>query len=132
MAFGGRHFQCLFIKEIWAVCCLPGQLSVCICHGGDYINTAVPKAWKQLGNFAVLRKGHPIYSGGSTGLTDFFGVTVRPSINQRNCCCVSRRTFSGLRGHWKRLLESRLYNRSHPSPSHTSLLIWSVRLPQNR
>ena len=33
---------------------------------------------------------------------------------------VNSRTSSGVRGHWNRLSESRLYNRSHPSPSHTS------------
>ena len=65
-------------------------------------------------------QNHPIYSGGSTGLTDFFGVIVGPSISQRNCWRVNERTSSGLRGYWKRLSESLLYNRSHPSPSHTS------------
>ena len=47
-------------------------------------------------------------------------------------CGVNSRTSSGVRGHWNRLSESRLYNRSHPSPSHTSPLMRSVRLPQKR
>lgn len=51
-------------------------------------------------NFSVLHKGYPVYSGGFTGLTAFFGVTVSPSISQRNCCCVSACTSSALRGHW--------------------------------
>ena len=70
--------------------------------------------------FLGFAQSHPIYSGGSTGLTDFFGAIVSPSISQRNCCCVRERTSSGLHGHWNRLFESLLYNRSQPSPSHTS------------
>lgn len=82
--------------------------------------------------FLCFAQNHPIYSGGSTGLTDFFGIIVKPSISQRNCCGVRECTCSGLRGHWKRPSASLLYNRSHPSPSHTSPLIRSVRRPQKR
>ncbi len=56
--------------------------------------------------FLCFAQEHPIYSGGSTGLTDFFGAIVRPSISQRNCCCVRERTSWGLRGHWNRLSDS--------------------------
>ena len=84
--------------------------------------------WK----FLRFAQSHPMYSGGSTGLTDFFGVIVSPSISHRNCCGVNSRTSSGVRGHWNRLSESRLYNRSHPSPSHTIPFTRSVRLPQKR
>ena len=82
--------------------------------------------------FLCFAQNQPKYSGGSTGLTDFLGVTVSPSISQRNCCGVRRRTSSVLLGHWKRLSESLLYNRSHPSPSHPSPLMRSVRRPQKR
>ena len=87
---------------------------------------------KNVRKFLRFAQSHPMYSGGSTGLTDFFGVIVSPSISHRNCCGVNSRTSSGVRGHWNRLSESRLYNRSHPSPSHTSPLMRSVRLPQKR
>ena len=82
--------------------------------------------------FLCFAQNHPIYSGGSTGLTDFFGAIVSPSISQRNCCGVRECTSWGLRGHWKRLSDSLLYNRSHPSLSHTSPLIRSARRPQKR
>ncbi len=85
-------------------------------------------AWK----FLCFAQSHPIYSGGLTVLTDLFGVIVSPSISQRNCCCVSERTSSGLRGHWNLLSDNLLYNRSQPSPSHTSPLMRSARLPQKR
>lgn len=91
-----------------------------------------------LGNGRTVRKFlcfaqcHPIYSGGSTCLTDFLGVIVNPSISQRNYWRVNERTSSGLRGHWNRLSESLLYNKSHPSPSHTRPLMRSVRRPQKR
>ena len=99
--------------------------------------SAYADTWQQPQNFSVLHKcsmgkNHPIYSGGSTGLTDFFGAIVSPSISQRNCCGVRERTSSGLRGHWKRLSDNLLYNKSHPSPSHTNPLIRSVRRPQKR
>lgn len=74
----------------------------------------------------------PVYSGGSTALTDFLGVIVSPSISQRNCCGVNERTSSALRGHWNLLSASLLYNRSQPSPSQTSPLTRSARLPQKR
>ena len=82
--------------------------------------------------FLCFAQIHPIYSGGATGLTEFFGVIVSPSISQRNCCSVRERTSSGLRGHWNRLSDSLLYSRSHPSPSHTSPLMRSVLRPQKR
>ena len=55
--------------------------------------SAYADTWQQPQNFSVLHKcsmgkNHPIYSGGSTGLTDFFGAIVSPSISQRNCCGV--------------------------------------------
>lgn len=67
--------------------------------------------WQQPENFSVLHKcpvgkDYPIYSGGSTGLTDFFGAIVSPSISQRNCCGVRERTSSELRGHWKLLSDN--------------------------
>ena len=74
----------------------------------------------------------PIYSGGFTGRTAFLGVTVRPSISQRNCCGVRALTSCALRGHWYWLADSLLYNSSQPSPSHTNPLMRSSRLPQNR
>ena len=82
--------------------------------------------------FLCFAQSHPIYSGGSTIRTAFFGVTVSPSISQRNCCCVSDCTSCAFRGHWNWLSASRLYKRSQPSPSQTSPLIRSERLPQNR
>ena len=70
-------------------------------------------AWK----FLCFAQNHPVYSGGSTGLTDFFGEIVSPSISQRNCCCVSEHTSRGLRGHWNRLSESLLYSKSQDRKS---------------
>ena len=72
-----------------------------------------------------------MHSGGSTALTDFFGVIVSPSISQRNCCGVKERTSSGFRGHWKLLSDSLLCSRSQPSPSHTSPLWNCIDLFQN-
>jgi len=51
--------------------------------------------------FSVLHICQAEYSGGTTGLTDFFGVIVRPSISQRNCCSVRLLTSDSERGHWK-------------------------------
>lgn len=99
-------------------CMLPGCASL----------GSVKATWK----FLCFAQDHPIYSGGSTGLTDFSGVIVSPSISQRNCCGVNERTSSLLRGHWNRLSDKRLYNNSHPSPSHTRPLMRSVRRPQKR
>ncbi len=62
-------------------------------------NTQVPKGAKTAWKFLCFAQSYPIYSGGSTGLTDFFGVVVSPSISQRNCCLVRERTSSGPRGH---------------------------------
>lgn len=83
--------------------------------------SASADTWQQTQNFSVLHKfptcrNHPIYSGGSTGLTDFFGAIVSPSISQRNCCGVRERTSSGLRSHSKRLSDNLLYNRSPSFP----------------
>ena len=53
-------------------------------------------------------------------------------FRRQNCYIVSRRTSSGLRGYRKRLSDSLLYNKIHPYPYHTSPLMRSERLPQNR
>ncbi len=122
--------QCLQMKPF----CVPSVKTISKAYIPDRIppEYAGPESTGMAWKFLCFAQIHPMYSGGSTGLTDFFGVTVSPSISQRNCCCVSRRTSSGLRGHWKRLSESLLYNRSHPSSSHTSPLMRSDRLPQKR
>ena len=89
-------------------------------RGSAGIRQAIFFSRKTVQKFLRFAQSHPMYSGGSTGMTAFFGVIVSPSISHRNCCGVNSRTSSGVRGHWNRLSESRLYNRSHPSPSHTS------------
>lgn len=57
---------------------------------------------------------------------------LSPSINQRYCWGVIARASASLRGHWKLPFSSRLYSSTNPSPSKYSVLILSLRLPQNR
>lgn len=104
-----------------------------VCHRHPATIRHLPCALsQQVYKILCSAQNHPMYSGGFTVLTEFLGVVVSPSISQRNCCCVSSRTSSALRGHWNLLPASLLYSISQPSFSHTSPLMRSARLPQNR
>ena len=55
-----------------------------------------------------------------------------PSRSHLVCCGVSNFASVSLRGHWNLPLSKRLYKSRNPSPSHSSPLILSLRLPQNK
>ena len=72
-------------------------------------------------------------SGGClTSAIGCLAVISRPCISIRYCSSVSSSASFAERGHRKAPLSRRLYSSRKPSPSHSSALIRSLRLPQKR
>ena len=72
-------------------------------------------------------------SGGClTSAIGCLAVISSPCISIRYCPSVSSSASLAERGHRKAPLSRRLYSSRKPSPSHSSALIRSLRLPQKR
>ena len=72
------------------------------------------------------------FGGCLTSAIGCLAVISNPCISIRYCSSVSSSASFAERGHRKAPLSRRLYSSRKPSPSHSSALIRSLRLPQKR